>query len=640
MRKYIAYILLPFLLFSCSDRMEKSPAVSGGNGDAGHEEYDYNQGFSPMGGTQADPSENGLVVGDVVMPKSFAPCLRSDDLRLPMRGFSEGCNLKFKAKDGSEYTASVVDFDENGIIFNLPSEVMSGDYELYVERGGVRQNLGCRYIMCDTPAGTAGINVKGTVYISGKPASHVVVSDGYEFTVSDRDGNYSLVSNKANGYVFVQVPAHAAAKVSKAIPQFYAHISSSTSKVDSGIDFNLESCDHTDHRILFVTDMHLDTKKNETTLCTKYFMPDINGIIDQTTVPCYIFTAGDQTNELDWDAYFDLNDWKNYIADWKCPVYHCMGNHDNDMDYVADDFKSESTYKKILGPTWYSLDIGNVHYVVLDDIVYDNSPATRERGYYIKVTSDQLEYLKRDLLKVDPATPVVLITHCPLYVANGVDSSSPRFETYADEYALTSCLAGFHEVHIISGHTHINQNTIIMPGVLEHNVAASSGSTWLCEGTANTSLHICRDGTRGGYQIWDIKGKSISWVHKPMGKSVRNGQFHCVDLNEVPEDLRGTTVENAVLVNVYNWDDAWTISVKEDGRSLKVKQVYRTDPVYKLVFPEEFSSQVAPYRTNHLFMVTASSATSTLDITVTNRFGRVFTGTMKRPLEFKLNNYE
>ena len=175
MRKYIAYILLPFLLFSCSDRMEKSPAVSGGNGNAGQEEYDYNQGFSPMGGTQADPSENGLVVGDVVMPKSFAPCLRSDDLRLPMRGFSEGCNLKFKAKDGSEYTASVVDFDENGIIFNLPSEVMSGDYELYVERGDVRQNLGCRYIMCDTPAGTAGINVKGTVYISGKPASHAVI---------------------------------------------------------------------------------------------------------------------------------------------------------------------------------------------------------------------------------------------------------------------------------------------------------------------------------------------------------------------------------------------------------------------------------------------------------------------------------
>ena len=42
----------------------------------------------------------------------------------------------------------------------------------------------------------------------------------------------------------------------------------------------------------------------------------------------------------------------------------------------------------------------------------------------------------------------------------------------------------------------------------------------------------------------------------------------------------------------------------------------------------------------HMFKVTASSATSTLDIKVTDRFGNVYTESMKRPKAFEPETYK
>ena len=44
--------------------------------------------------------------------------------------------------------------------------------------------------------------------------------------------------------------------------------------------------------------------------------------------------------------------------------------------------------------------------------------------------------------------------------------------------------------------------------------------------------------------------------------------------------------------------------------------------------------------TKHFFEVKASSANSTLEITVTDRFGNVSTETMTRPKQFKIENYK
>lgn len=622
-------------LLSCSapDTLPDGP-VSG----KPEEPEEYRQGFSPLDESQAEPTWKTQLVTSVKMPRAFAPCLHTDILEIPMRGFESGYSIRFISDSGVEYEAIIMTSTDEKVTFRLPPSIIPGDYHLLIAYGDKVQELGSRYVMCDIPTGTEGINVKGTVYIDGRPASHVVISDGYEFTVSDIDGKYRLISEKANGYVFAQSPSDAVAKVVKSIPQFFVHISKDVDVVDEA-DFVFDSCNHSTHRVIVVTDLHLsDYNMDADKLCTQYFMPDLNATLEATGCPCYIFTAGDQTTESRWN-YGDLYDWREYIADWKRPIYHCMGNHDNNPDYVSSDFDSESTYKKVIGPNWYSLDIGKVHYIVMDDIVYDNSPAGA-RNYFVRFARHQLDYLKKDLLKVHPETPVVVFSHSPLLLAAGAGQSTPRFESYSDIYDFVDCFDGFEEVHFISGHTHVNHNVTIRHGFHEHNMAASSGSTWLCEQNTGTKAHICRDGVIGGYQIWDADGSKVSWVHKSLHKKVEDGQFHFVDLNLVPADDRGTDLRNMVLLNVYNWDDGWKIQVTEGGRPLEVTQVYRTDPIYKLAFPKQISSQTVPAATDHLFHIRASAADTDLDFEITDRFGNVYKGKMSRPYDFILKNYE
>lgn len=614
---------------SCSEAMPIQP-----------ESPEYSQSFESMGESGYDSGAGALLVTGVSLPRAFAPCLHSDEISIAMNGFTDGCKLVFADADGQEHYAELQSYSSGKLRFRLPASVVSGDYRLAVTCADARQDLGSRYVMCDTPAGTSGVNVCGKVTLGGRPASKVVISDGFEFTVTDADGCYRLVSEKTNGYVFAQTPADAVAAADRSIPQFFHYFTSKEQNVMENADFAFEPSDNSVHRMIITADLHLCRLWYAVELCDMYFTPDLNATVEATKVPCFIFTAGDQTTESRWVKYnFDLNDWRNYVSKWNCPVYHCMGNHDNDPQYVASDWDSESTFKNIIGPSWYSLDIGKVHYVVLDDIVYDNSDATKNFGYYVRVASHQLEYLRKDLLKVLPSTPVIIISHSPMLITKSFGVMNPRFESWDDINELLDCLDAFKEVHFLSGHTHINHNAVIRPGITEHNIAAGSASTWLGEWHTGRDAHYCRDGVIGGYQIWDADGSEISWVHKSVGRTVEDGQFHYVDLNEVPESLRATSAKNAVLINVYNYDPDWSIKVSENGKSLPVKQTYRKDPVYNLIFPSQISSQTTPVNTEHLFMAEASSADSALDIEVTDRFGNVYRKTMKRPFAFTIDNY-
>jgi hypothetical protein len=51
------------------------------------------------------------------------------------------------------------------------------------------------------------------------------------------------------------------------------------------------------------------------------------------------------------------------------PWYNVMGNHD--MNYEAkEDMLSDETFESNFGPANYSFNYGNVHFIILDDILY------------------------------------------------------------------------------------------------------------------------------------------------------------------------------------------------------------------------------------------------------------------------------
>ena len=634
-RYSLIYTALLLMAFACGKPAGDDPVPE-------HpEEAPFEQEIGPLDEARQDATTPALLASGVVLPRAFAPCLHSDLLSIPMQGYKEGYALVFTDGAGAQYSARISTYAGGKLSFRLPEGLVSGEYRLSLISGNYSQDLGTRFVLCDVTSGTPGINVTGTVRISGLPAPGVVLSDGFTFSVTDADGRYNMISDKSNGYVFVRVPGNAAAKVDRAIPKFFVRFASSDTAVKETADFDLDERDNTRHRIFLMTDIHIsDSYLGEIPSCNSLYVPDLEASIAATTVPYYMFTAGDQTTDSRWKAYnFDLTHWREFIAGWPIAIYHCMGNHDNDPSFVSSDWKAESTYKKIIGPSWYSLDIGKVHYVVLDNIIYENSSVTGTYGYYVRIAPYQLEYLRHDLSMVSPDTPVVFVSHSSLYILSGLRSVKPHYETQRDVDDLLDCFDGFREVHLISGHTHVNHNMMVRNGMYEHNMAASSASTWYSEYATHTAMHVCRDGTKGGYQIWDVDGTSLSWVHKAMGHSIDDSQFHLVELNNVPEDQRGTTDPDCVLVNVYNWDDAWSLQVLESGVPLTPHQVYMNDPVYKMVFPSHIGGQTIPARTDHLFMVQTSGPDTELEIIVTDRFGNRYTKTIQRPYAFTLENY-
>ena len=100
-----------------------------------------------------------------------------------------------------------------------------------------------------------------------------------------------------------------------------------------------------------------------------------------------------------------------------------------------------------------------------------------------------------------------------------------------------------------------------------------------------------------------------------------------------------------MYVNVWNWDPSWKVEVSEGGNPLTVTQVTVKDPLHLVAYTakrlnKNATATFATESNRHMFKVTASSASSTLDIKVTDRFGNVYTESMTRPLNFSTDTYK
>ncbi len=580
----------------------------------------------------------------------------TDFLRIEGVGASEG-SYELQVTDVAEATFSVV----------LPDEFRAGTYALTLVRGAQSLPLGqtdirVEYAQVVVPD-KEGMTVKGRVTCEGRGVAGVVVSDGFEVTQTDDDGIYYLPSEKANGYVFISVPGGYEADIATGNqPQFFRRLTASATMSEQQ-DFVLHAVDNTRHKLFVMADFHLADRTND---LVQYddFLNDVNSQIAAESLDgarVYGVTLGD----LSWDLYwysrsFALPEAMQEIYKVECPVFNLPGNHDNDP-YVADDWRAEQPFKDDVCPTYYSFNLGDVHYVVLDNIRYINTGASEgtvgDRDYNAYIVPAQIEWLKKDLAYVtDKSTPIVVCMHINLHqnpIVSGNDEIA--MVTLDNGAELKSILSEFSDVQVLTGHTHINF-TVEDETLMEHNTAAVCATWWWTGNTGYAGNHICKDGSPGGYAVWSIDGRDMEWYYKGTGCD-RDYQFRTYDLNETYitaekyapnstdealSEYAGTYAtkrsDNKVLINVWGYDSAWKVEVTEDGRPLEVRRVWVKDPLhiisYEALRLNAGSSPTSSFvsdNTGHMFEVTASAPDTPLEIRVTDRFGRVYTETMQRP---------
>lgn len=589
-------------------------------------------------------------------------------------GFNQDDIIIFSPRDNqsAQINIPVNTINNDAISLAATSEFKNGVYKIILQRGNVQKQLGQSnfyYIFNPSIPDIEGKTIKGSVYANGKGLANVMVSDGVEVAQTDENGIYYLSSKKQTGYVFVSIPGNYE-PVSKNgnLPIIYQYLNEEENTIEIK-DFELTRVNNENHIVLSLADLHLANRTSDLSQFQNGFVKDANQIIanyESQGKKVYGLTLGDLT----WDAYwysnsFMLPQYIKQINAVNAPIFNVIGNHDNDP-YIANDWNSENAFRRTLGPTYYSFNIGKVHYVVLDDTEYLNKGASigvvGDREYNGKITEQQLAWLAKDLENISATTPVIVATHIQVHNAPSEKGTLPTYRlSNADK--LVSLLNKFNEVHILTGHTHVNYRVPRDGKLMEHNTAAVCATWWWTGNAGYAGNHISPDGSPGGYGIWEMNGSEIKWQYKSIGYD-QNYQFRAYDLNNVHitaatytpkanDDFKALVPKyastfatanknNEVLINVWGYDPNWKISVTENGTALNVERVMSLDPLHIISYGMlRLNVNVEPTfdatNTSHMFKVKANSATSTLEIKVIDRFGKVYTETMSRPKAFTTN---
>lgn len=605
----------------------------------------------------------------VILPSQI-DVVSGGDVNITGNGFKSTDHILLAGTQSFDITAKSA--DASTITFTVPAGFVTGKYTVSVSRGEQSVKLGsCTFnltVNLSVPD-TEGMTVKGVVYCNGVGLKGVVVSDGFEVTSTDQNGVYYLPSEKRHGYVFVSLPGgYKVPCIESIIPQFFQRLTGTSSNVEQR-DFSLTEVDQSKFGLFVMGDIHLANRvssNNDISQFSAFVEEAANFVTDyqkQTGTPMYGITLGD----MSWDQYwvtqnFDLSGYMTYAKGLNFPVFHTIGNHDHNC-YAAGDWQTVVDYKKIIGPTYYSFNIGSVHCIVLDDIECTNTGAGPDGRYYnSRLVSDQIEWIKRDLSYVtDKSTPVFVTLHAPIYytgVQNGQQTANYSLANGAEVVALFD---GYTNVHFLSGHTHIARN-VQKSNHFEHNIPAVCATWWWTGKTAGNS--VCCDGAPGGYEIFEINGKDVKWYYKGIARK-SDFQFRTYDLNQIEltpdkycpsasdamkalftstyaKEYANKRTDNVVYINIWNWDEKWTVDVTENGKRLDVTMIQTYDPLHIISYAaKRINSGATPTfgstNTPHIFSVQASSASSTLEIKVTDRFGTVYSESMTRPKTLELN---
>lgn len=489
----------------------------------------------------------------------------------------------------------------------------------------------------------AQTTVKGYVYVDEngnremeqqeKGLPDVPVSNGIEVTVTDEEGMYELPIGNDNIIFVIKPSGYSVPLDENNLPKFYYVYKpegspelkykgvSPTGKLPEQVNFALIPIQKKDHfRILVFGDPQIKIERQ-----IDFFKRGIIAEVENIKDVSFGFSLGDLVgNNLEL-----FNPYIEAVKKVGIPWHNVMGNHDMNHDAKADSLADE-TFEAHFGPATYAFNYGQVHFIVLDDIV---DPDPRDgRGYTGGLRPSQLNFVRNDLKYVSKDHLVVLAFHIPL-----------RSIRDQDRKKLFYLLQDFPHTLSISGHTH-RQNQYYYTKTdgwmqkephHEYNVGAACGSWYsgIFNGK-NIPISTMKDGTPKGYAFITFTGNDYVIDYKVGGKP-EDYQMRISAPKVVAHNARTSA---AIYVNYFMGSSKDTLRYRIDnGKWKNMKYTPGYDPYYlNMLHKWDYSDTLldgrrpgAPRISTHLWMAPISSKLDTgthiIEIKVTDRFGRTFT---------------
>lgn len=338
------------------------------------------------------------------------------------------------------------------------------------------------------------------------------------------------------------------------------------------------------------------------------------------------------------------------VAKLGIPWYNVLGNHD--INYMApSDELSDETYESVYGPATYAFVYGDVHFIVVDDVIHESVAGSRK--YIGGLRPDQFEFVSNYLELVPKNHLIVLNMHIPL-VQHGESFRQ------SDQKKLFDLLKDFPHTLSISAHSHVHNNSFFHQDSTDwqqakphhhFNVGTTSGSWW--NGMRNeldVPHTLMRDGTPNGYSFITFNGTDyvIDW------KVAGSPTGHQMNIHR-PRSIVAHQLDTVLLtVNFFNGSEqsklayrikgisGWTAMEKVDKYDpyyLKIDQRWKRFKEIKLrekwletAGPKETppgTPMPAPRISTHLWEANIGSNFPTgrhvIEVRARDRYGRVFT---------------
>ena len=488
----------------------------------------------------------------------------------------------------------------------------------------------------------------------GQPMPRVVVSDGYTCTLTDTMGRYHLRRNPRARFVYYTVPDYCEVPTHSPTDHTACFYQSLVKGQDT-YDFTLRRLRggrEMRYRLVVFGDPQVTTTRNpyytgpddnrisitDLQRFTSETMADVRVLLAQWPAyeHVYAISMGDDVQYYGGYSSGLERQMREALGNSPMTVFSVIGNHDQDGRQLY-----KQKWEDSWGPTDYSFDRGDEHFVCFNNVQF-----TRSKGYYQpgELTSAQMEWLRQDLALTDHRRKVVLCYHIPLTFGNSPHGSATplAIDTESGHYSssvLTPILrllepfeGGF---ELFCGHTHFAINHEIRYGgrdLMEHCHAAACGNIW------QSNVNIC--GTPNGYYVYTFGGTAVTdCYYKPTGwdrsrqmtlfgaDTDFNGESYAADW-DLPRD-RGT-----IVANIFNADSRWTVTATEDSTTLpmvrlsgKGQDAFATGyhHRYAEAMPYTFVSKKNGYLImNHLFYYVPRNKEAVVTITATDPYGNTY----------------
>jgi len=249
------------------------------------------------------------------------------------------------------------------------------------------------------------LNNNGAKDANEKGIRDAVVSDQVNVVTTNENGFYQIQYTSTYGILFVSLPNGFQSKA------WWQRVDSINNV--SQINFPLvKIASPSSFTFIHASDTHI----SETSLDR---IRKFQQIIDSVK-PELVLITGDLIRDAlrvpDTEATRLYELFLTEIKKTKPPVWYIPGNHEifgieRHLSLVSQQHPlyGRKMYHHYLGPDYYSFNYGGIHFIGLNSVEFE------DLWYYGRIDSIQLEWLKKDVATVSPATPIITFQHIPFF---------------------------------------------------------------------------------------------------------------------------------------------------------------------------------------------------------------------------------